>query len=211
MRQHISKALVRRSAAIKASLDRYNKLAVKQKPKRPTLDYSEVASWCLIGEFELLKDSRYGVLQQPWSLPVNREIMTKYFKTVCAHTELVRLNVEVARLQDWVDREDVHLKEVADSLTVTDPLLACAVKQVYLRQRRVNNVHRARLRTIYKLPGYSGVIPSISVNMSPSDVDNAAVAHELDATDSILVDEDDTLNDEGNRLDEVMERILILA
>ncbi len=211
MRQHISKALVRRSAAIKASLDRYNKLAVKQKPKRPIVDYSEVASWCLIGEFELLKDSRYGILQQPWSLPSNRDIMTKYFKTMCARTELVRLNVEIARLQDWVDREDAHLKEVVNSLSMTEPLIASAVKQVSLRQRRVNEVHRARLRTIYKLPEYSGVVANMSVDTSLSDVDSAAITHELNATDSILADEDDMLNEEGNRLDEAMERISILA
>ncbi len=209
MRQHISKALVRRSAAIRTSLDRYNKLAIKQKPKRPTIGYSEIASWCLLGEFKLLKDSRYSVLEKPWASPSNRDITTKYFKTVCARTEITRLNVEIARLQDWVDKEDSHLKTVAESLLTTNPLVACAVRQVYLRQRWVNDIHRARLRAISKLPGYSGAILGVSANTNSTDLDDA-ITHELDATRCILVDEDDVLNDEGNRLDEAMDRISIL-
>ena len=80
MRRHISKALVRRSATIRTSLDKYNKLAPKQNPPRPTLEYTEIASYGVLGEFELLKDSRYAVLDKPWSSHLHRESARKYFK-----------------------------------------------------------------------------------------------------------------------------------
>ncbi|PSS06890.1 hypothetical protein PHLCEN_2v3501 [Hermanssonia centrifuga] len=203
MRQHISKALVRRSTAIKSSLERYNKLAVKQEPPRPKLEYSDIATYCLLGEFELLKDSRYGVLTQAWSSPTNREITTKHFKVLCARAEITRLNVEIARLQDWIDKEDSHFQMVVLSLARSDPLLSGEIKLRYARQRRTNDVHRARLQTIYKLPGYSGY--------QPTPQDNKVVAQDLSMEEAVLIDEDDVLNDEGNRLDEAMDRMSILS
>ncbi|THH00432.1 hypothetical protein EW026_g2103 [Hermanssonia centrifuga] len=211
MRQHISKALVRRSAAIRSALERYNKLAVKQQPPRPRLEYSDIATYCLLGEFELLKDSRYGVLTQPWTTPANREITTKHFKTLCARAEIKRLNVEIARVQEWVDREDVHIRTVAGLLATSNPILASEMRQQYARQYRINNVHRARLKAIYKLSGYTGGSPpSLGTNDAQSN-DDQVVEQDLDVGGSGLIDEDDALNDEGNRLDEAMDRLSVMS
>ena len=67
MRKHISKALIRRSTAIRTALDHYNRLAPRQKPPRPKLEYSEVISYSTLGDFSLLKASRADVLTKPWA------------------------------------------------------------------------------------------------------------------------------------------------
>ncbi|OAX36990.1 hypothetical protein K503DRAFT_647944, partial [Rhizopogon vinicolor AM-OR11-026] len=64
LRQHISNAIARRSAAIRAALDKYNALAPLQNPPRPTLEYHEVASYAWLGEFDLLKHSRRDLLSK---------------------------------------------------------------------------------------------------------------------------------------------------
>ncbi|KAI6029249.1 hypothetical protein PISMIDRAFT_118796 [Pisolithus microcarpus 441] len=48
--------------------------------KFPKLDYAEVISYSLLGEFSLLKHSCYEVLEKPWALPDNHEMMKKYYK-----------------------------------------------------------------------------------------------------------------------------------
>ncbi len=70
-------------------------------------------------------------------------------------------------------------------------------------QRRTNDVHHARLQTIYKLPGYSGY--------QPTPQDNKVVAQDLSMEEAVLIDEDDVLNNEGNRLDKAMDRMSILS
>ncbi|KAI0060325.1 hypothetical protein BV25DRAFT_1783310, partial [Artomyces pyxidatus] len=156
LRKHISQAITRRSQAVRASLDRYNALAPLQDPPRPTLQYSEIANYSWLGDFELLKESRHEILEQPWSQPANREAAAKYFKIIRAREEIVRLNVEVPRLQAWIDFEDRELKEKAEALASTEPHLAAHIHALRARRAGVNNSHRRRLQQIYRLPGYTG-------------------------------------------------------
>jgi hypothetical protein len=94
MQKHISKAIAKRSAAIRTALDKYNTMAPLQHPPCPTLDYAEVASYSLLGDFELLKHSQMEILRKPWSVPANREVAAKYFKILGAHTEIHWLNLK---------------------------------------------------------------------------------------------------------------------
>jgi hypothetical protein len=64
----------------------------------------------------------------------------------------------------------------------------------------VNNVHRARLRAIYDLPGYSGSTRGVG---SDGDGGVASALRDFDGS-IILADEDDTLCDEANRLETCM-------
>jgi hypothetical protein len=211
MRKQISKAITRRSAAIRTALNNYNALAPLQKPPRPTLEFSEVASYAFLGDFEMLKYSRYEVMKKPWASAANREIATKYFKVVRAHEELHRLNVEIPRLAVWVEHEDVELREAAERLQPDDPHLAAEVRAYHLTRKRVNNVHRTRLNAIYKLEGYTGPRPANPVTQVPADagpgnVDSDIIA-DLEGHKPIQADDDDTLRDELSRLGECLDSI----
>ncbi|KAF8589382.1 hypothetical protein K439DRAFT_1612816 [Ramaria rubella] len=120
MRKHIGQAIAHSSAAM---------------PPCPILEYSAVAAYLWLGEFDLLKESRYEVLQRPWAVPANREVATKYYKIVRAHEELQCLNVEARCLHTWVVDEGVHLNTVITQLHDTDPILAAAIQAKALVQQ----------------------------------------------------------------------------
>ncbi|KAG0692671.1 hypothetical protein DFH29DRAFT_882163 [Suillus ampliporus] len=194
MRQQISNAITRRSTTIQNALERYNQLAPLQTPPREVLKFSEVASYAWLGEFELLKHSWQEVLTKPWVSKANREVAGKYFKIIRACEEINRLNIEIARLQKWVDDEDAHLFTTATSLSMSNPALASDIRRLHDKRQRVNNVHRMRLQAIYALPGFSGVCCSIELT-------DSAVIDELQNATPIEVDEDDMLCDEAARLE----------
>jgi len=158
------------------------------------LKFSEVASYAWLGEFELLKHSRQEVLTKPWVSKANREVAGKYFKIICTREEIGHLNIEITRLQKWVDDEDAHLFTTAMSLSVSNPALASEICKLYNKCKRVNDVHRMCLQAIYALPGFSGVCCNIELT------DSKAINKLQNAT-PIEVDEDDTLCDEAARLE----------
>ena len=167
MRKHISKAIAKRSSAIRTALEKYNELAPLQNPPRPTLQFSDVASYSWLSDFDLLKFSRTDILQKPWSVPANREVANKYFKVFRAHEEIYRLNIEVRRLDAWITHEDQVIKSAID--TTTDLHLAAELHHRYAERRRVNNLHRIRISAIYRLEGYSGPGPFVpEVNTDPA-------------------------------------------
>ncbi|KAG2042380.1 hypothetical protein BDR03DRAFT_1006782 [Suillus americanus] len=88
LRRQISRAIVKRSGAIRTALDKYNKLAVMQNPRRPTLQYSEILSYAALGEFDILKHSRHDILTKPWSNTTHRQMGVKYFKILRAREEI---------------------------------------------------------------------------------------------------------------------------
>ncbi|KAI6145668.1 hypothetical protein EDD17DRAFT_1767881 [Pisolithus thermaeus] len=160
MRKHISKAISRRSAAIRAALERYNKLAPRQCPPRPKLDYAEVIGYSLLGEFSLLKHSHYEILEKPWALPDNREMMMKYYKLQRSQEEITRLNVEIRRLQAWLDFDGERMKVAAQGFRDSGSSeLAFEMESMYAERVRVNDFHRAQLQKIYEMPGYTGCRP----------------------------------------------------
>ncbi|KIK11656.1 hypothetical protein PISMIDRAFT_19361 [Pisolithus microcarpus 441] len=132
MRKHISKAISRRSTAVRAALERYNKLAPRQRPLRPKLDYAEVIGYSLLGEFSLLKHSRYEVLEKPWALPDN----------------------------PWLDFDGEKMKLAAQGFRDSGLLgLASKMESMYGERVRVNDFHRVQLQKIYEMPGYTGCRP----------------------------------------------------
>lgn len=169
------------------------------------LKFSEVASYAWLGEFEFLKHSRSEILHKPWAVKANREVAAKHFRIVRAREEIHRLNIEISRLQEWVDTEDAHILEVSTALAMTNPILAREIRWRYEERRRMNNLHRARLEAIYSLAGYSGVCveQGKGINME----DQLAVVEELRSTGSIEIDEDDNLCDEADRLESCIARV----
>jgi hypothetical protein len=159
LRKHIAQALSRRCTAIRNAIDRYNALTPHQTPPRPRLEYSEVVEYCNFSEFEILKHSDHNLLSKDWTLRANRQAANKYFKLERAKEEVQRCNVEVARLQAWVDADDTEMSR-AVAAHEHDPPFAAHLKVLQVWRRQANDRIRTRLQQIYGLPGYSGPRPS---------------------------------------------------
>ncbi|KAG1735668.1 uncharacterized protein EDB91DRAFT_1238175 [Suillus paluster] len=198
MRKYISKAITRRSAAIRTALDRYNKLAPLQDPPRPILDYSEVVGYACLGEFSLLKHSRHQILTKPWSVSANREMAAKYFKLVRSHEEIVRLNVEIKRLQSWVEHEDRSILNAIDSLLAddTEALLVAELKEFHAKRHCINTNHRKHLQKIYALEGYTGERVQTIVHSTVPDGDKDD-------------GQDDEVNEEAVRLEDLVSHLTL--
>jgi hypothetical protein len=200
MRKYISKAITRRSATIRNALEKYNKLAPLQAPPRPILDYAEVVGYATLGEFTLLKYSRHDFLRKPWAVPENREMSAKYFKLVQSHEEITRLNVEIGRLDAWVEYDDKKMLEVIEMLATDDPssLLTAELRQQYSVRHRVNNIHRCRLHRIRQLKGYNGPFPVTQHDVTENGQDDEGSGD---------YEETDELGDEASRLEDAISRI----
>lgn len=61
MRQHISKAVVARSPAIKNALERFNTAALALTPPRATLDLKVILGYAFLADFDLLRDARQDI------------------------------------------------------------------------------------------------------------------------------------------------------
>lgn len=159
--------------------------------------------YATLGEFSLLKYSRHDLLSKPWAVPDNREMAARYFKVVRSHEEIARLNVEIHRLDAWVEYDDAKMLEVIETLTVeeADSLLAAELRKQYIKRHRINNIHRHRLNKIRHLKGYSGpaavLLHTNSVEMENSD----------DEREAVDLGENDELNDEAFRLEDAISRL----
>jgi hypothetical protein len=143
-------------------------------------------------------------MNKPWAARANREVATKYFKVIRAQEEIIRLNVEIHRLHRWVSDEDKHLIAKLDNLQKADKPLAAALSAYTSMCHRVNDIHHRRLKTLYKLKGFT----STRVDVEDTIVSEAEdiLVSEVDLT-GLMADEDDTLNDEMHRLAECIENI----
>jgi hypothetical protein len=204
MRKYISKAITRRSAAIRSALEKYNALAPIQHPPQPVLDYSEVVGYASLGEFSLLKYSRYDVLAKPWTIPENRDMATKYFKVTRAHEEILRLNVEIRWLAHWIDHDENKIRS-AIILATKDPLLVAELKDVYAKHHRTNNIHRQRLHKIYQLPHFTGE-PLLQAPDPIELEDGSCLDSALGDVDDD--DDEDMVREEMTRLGELVSRFI---
>jgi hypothetical protein len=219
LRKHIAQALSRRCTAIRNAIARYNDLAVLQMPPRPHLVYSEVVDYCTFSEFEILKHSEHDVLSKDWAILSNRQAANKFFKVERAKEEVRRCNVEVARLQAWVDAEDTVMSRAVAAHEGSDPAFAAHLRVLQMQRRHVNDHLRSRLNQIYKLPGYSGHRPPVaasSTSPAPSAVQTTAppAPGEEDCVDGDRTDDEDELHndedeDEVLRLTDTLTKIMV--
>ena len=207
LRKHIAQALSRRCTAIRNAIARYNDLAVLQTPPRPHLVYSEVVDYCTFSEFEILKHSEHDVLSKDWAILSNRQAANKFFKVERAKEEVRRCNVEVARLQAWVDAEDTVMSRAVAAHEGSDPAFAAHLRVLQMQRRHVNDHLRSRLNQIYKLPGYSGHRPPVTTSFTspaPSAVPTAAPETAVeDCVDDDRTNDEDELHDDEDE-DEVL-------
>lgn len=167
LRKHITKALQTHSVAIKTALNTYNTIAEAMHPPRQMLKWEEVVEYAFLADFDLLRDTRADISQQPWSSPAACSAMDLYFKMCRVQEEIQRLNVEVRRLVTYIRDEDKYLRTCEDQLKVTSPAIAHQIAIHRNTQGRFNSRHLRQLHDISKLPGFNGtIVPGVSTNTS---------------------------------------------
>ncbi|KIK35330.1 hypothetical protein CY34DRAFT_32095, partial [Suillus luteus UH-Slu-Lm8-n1] len=156
LRQQISKALQRRSDAIRNAIIRYNTQAALLVPPRPKLTWKDIVEYSFLGEFDLLRHSCTDIRNHDWTAPAHREATMKYFKLQRAHEEIQRLNVEVRCLRTAIHDEEVNTIATIDQLLETDRTLAVELKSRYQARAAVNAVHLFRLDQLKSQRAFSG-------------------------------------------------------
>jgi len=170
--------------------------------------YSEVVDYCTFSEFEILKHSDHDVLSKEWAILANRQAASKYFKIERAEEEIHHCNVEVTRVQAWVDKEDMAMSEAVADHERSDPAFAAHLKVLQTQHRHVNDHLRTRLEQIYKLPGYSGPhVATSSAPPAPSTVPSATLQTRVEGH----VDGDHVDDEDGPHEDEDEDEMLRMA
>ncbi|KAG1895009.1 uncharacterized protein F5891DRAFT_1130725 [Suillus fuscotomentosus] len=157
LRQQISKALQRRSDAIRNVINCYNIQAASLIPLRQMIAWKDIAEYSFLGEFDLLCDSRTDIQDKDWARPAHCEATTKYFKLCRAREEIIRLNIEIRQLRTAIHDETIDTSAVIDELLVANPLLAAELKRQWRSRAAINAVHTYQLDQIERLFGFSGI------------------------------------------------------
>ncbi|KAJ3884618.1 hypothetical protein GG344DRAFT_71193 [Lentinula edodes] len=190
MRKHLASALKKRSKSIQSAITEYNTVAAKMKPKRQPVDWEEVVEYAFLSEFDILRDTREDIRERPWAVPANRVIITQFFKVIGAEDELSREKNEL------ITRER--------ELMPTNPTLALQVRNFRREWGRFHEVHKKRLLSITKLPGFDWstngkyFFPGTPVERR---INRTSYAAE-DLTTEKRVDEDNTDDDDDDEEDE---------
>ncbi|KAF8132775.1 hypothetical protein EV363DRAFT_1397708 [Boletus edulis] len=154
LRTHISKALKTRATAIRNAIDRYNKYAAELKPPRQPLRWEQIVDYAFLGEFELLRGEDIG--SKRWAHAPFRQAANLYFDAERAKEELMRCNVEIARLRTKICNDSLEYPKVIRDLQNKDPLLARQVERRWRYLASVNVGIMARIQQIETLDGYTG-------------------------------------------------------
>lgn len=153
MRTHISNALQRRSRTIRNAVKSYNTAALALNPPRDTLDWSKVSHFTFLDQFNILKDTRHSVFDQPWAKPVVRSLMKQYHQIERAREEIVHCNIGIRRLHTSIIDEEKRFKAILPTL---DSVMLGPVSDFVQRRQAVNRLLLARIRRTYDLPGFTG-------------------------------------------------------
>ncbi|KAJ7875013.1 hypothetical protein B0H13DRAFT_2236144 [Mycena leptocephala] len=157
--KHIAKALQARSKAVKTAITSYNAAAEAMTPQMPTLDWEQVVEYAFLSDFDLLREGRDDIREEPWALPAGRAAMDQHFKLLRADEEIQRLNVEIRRFVTYIYDEDEFLGRESQRLQ-EEGELALAHQVVLLRSERSRfmPLHTSRLAELSKLRGFTGSI-----------------------------------------------------
>ncbi|KAG8776194.1 hypothetical protein FRC12_001050 [Ceratobasidium sp. 428] len=157
LRQHIMKALMARSAAVKSSLTRYNQAAVDlHGAKARTFTWEQVSQLSVLNEFELLKDSRRQPLDQDWAKPEVRQCVEQWHLAQRAAEEIIRLNVEARRVRTSLAHEAISLPAAASQIQSANAGLGWAAERYVSRRLKTNAIVSHELELLEKHPGFTG-------------------------------------------------------
>ncbi|KAF8829597.1 hypothetical protein HHX47_DHR3000651 [Lentinula edodes] len=199
--------------SIQSAIIEYNTVAAKMKPKRQPVDWEEVVEYTFLSEFDILRDTREDIRECPWAVPANRVIITQFFKVIGAEDELSHVHQEIRRLITYMQREKDELTTRERELMPTNPTLALQVRNFCRERGRFHEVHRKRLLSITKLPGFDWstnrkyFLPGTPVERRN---DHTSYGAE-DLTAERQVDEDNTDDDEDEELVRRIDTFLSVA
>lgn len=160
LRTYIAKHLKSRSKTIQAAVTAYNKAA--RAVGRPVVTFSAVVHYSFLAEFDILREARQDVREKRWAEPRNRRMMDQYFKSVRAKEEIARLNVEIARLLDWIDKQTAAYTAAIAQQENEDPSLADELRHRYEYQQEVWINLKIKLCQTEALNGYSGPLGPVT-------------------------------------------------
>ncbi|KAJ6535312.1 hypothetical protein B0H10DRAFT_1685182, partial [Mycena sp. CBHHK59/15] len=109
IRKHIAKALQARSKAVRSAIERYNTAANSMIPGKPNLSWEDVIEYAFLSDFDLLREGRKDIREEPWALPVGRVAMDQHYKLLRADEEIQRLNIEIQPLVTHMRDEEAFL------------------------------------------------------------------------------------------------------
>ncbi|OBZ77055.1 hypothetical protein A0H81_02986 [Grifola frondosa] len=156
VRTHIAKALQTRCKAIRNAVQAYNTAALALDPPCPTLDWSKVSHYTFLDEFNLLRNTRNDIREQPWAQPAIRETMKLARRVDRAREELEHCNVEIRRVHTSIlDEEDFFTAAMAQ-LKHDKARIFGAVEEFCMRRSRINAHILACLHRIHRLSGFTG-------------------------------------------------------
>lgn len=198
---------------MKTAIAAYNAAAEAMDPAQPTLDWEQVVECAFLADFNLLRDARQDIRQEPWALPAGRVAMDQHFKLLCADEEIERLNLEIRRVVTYMADEEAFLVREEERLREEGKEgLAHQVRVVRMERGRFTSLHTSRFVKLSKMGGFTGdILPGVSLSRER----HVAVVREDDTqmrppspVDSPLVSEDegDDESDEGDD-DDVMGRL----
>ena len=156
MREKIGKALKARSEAIRTALREYNVAASQL--GREELTWATVLKAVTLADFDLLRDTRNDIRSLPWTEPSRREACTLYFGIRRAEEEILRLNVEMARLLTYM--LDVHV-DYQVAITACKDVNPALSKELEREWKHLDRVHRSiarRLADTSRLKGFTGLL-----------------------------------------------------
>ena len=148
-RAQISKALNARSNAVKTAVERYNIAAAGLSPPRPIPKVAEALDYVFLGQSDLLRHSRHGILEKPWAKAGARDAATIYFKLKCAREEVERVDFEARRLVKFMADVEARVKDAVRSLKSANEVpLALQLEKHGRYLSSVHTRHRKYLRSI---------------------------------------------------------------
>ncbi|ESK82955.1 hypothetical protein Moror_11811 [Moniliophthora roreri MCA 2997] len=154
----LSRALSSRAGAIRNALDRYNKLAEKLRPPRPTLTWHSIVQMAEVADFDILKNSHIDITQLAWTKPQNRQVMQLHFGIKQAKKEITHLNVEIRHLITYmIDDHADYWNLLSEPGTGVEQFDFDAHLRRELKYRTAIHTHMAeRLLQTSQLVGFTG-------------------------------------------------------
>ncbi|HEV7736205.1 MAG TPA: hypothetical protein VGO47_02385 [Chlamydiales bacterium] len=173
-------------------------------PPRASLDVAQVLDHVFLAEFDLLRHSRYNVQELPWTRSVAREAQMVYFKIQRAKEEVIRLNVEVRRLQTYMRNEERFLEQQVEELRTGDLELPLQLQSKLTHFRALNKVHYNRIRQIHKLAIFSGVVTcGIHKGMTQDTLEETEIGDEVEAE----VDDGSDVDSEHDEMHDLLDAV----
>jgi hypothetical protein len=142
--------------AIQHALTEYNAAAILLNPPRQQFTWADVANIVTLAEFDLLRDTRTDIRELPWADPVRREAMVLYFGIKRAKEEIIRLNVEIARLITFMLDDHVDYVRAIRAKVMEYPPLAHELSNQLQHRSNVNRSISERLVKASRLVGFTG-------------------------------------------------------